>query len=485
LKTELTEKQKEYLDAIKISGDALIVLINDILDLAKVDAGKMTFEQKPFKLSDSVSSMIHLFDAKAKEKGIELEKEYDRSIPATIIGDPVRLQQVVLNLLSNAVKFTNKGKITLGVKMLRDEEEKIILEFSVLDTGIGIPENKLESIFENFQQATNETSRLYGGTGLGLAIVKKLVEAQHGKVWVKSRLDEGSGFYFTLGFRKVKEEEKKKERREEGKKVNKKETKKVGNAKILVVEDVTLNQLLMKTLLEGFGFTADIAGNGKIAIEKMQKNEYDLILMDLQMPEMNGFETTGYIRSKMNSDVPIIALTADVTTVDVEKCRAVGMDDYLAKPINEKLLYSKMMKYLKEEEPEQSGDEQEVVHTINESVTSLEALRQYTKGNEETLREMISIYLEETPRLVNTMKQSIDGMDWEALALAAHALIPSFTVMGMNKEYEDMTKKIQEHAKKKEKAEEISDLVNEIERVCKKACVELEEYLQHTNLKTP
>ncbi|HEY8688119.1 MAG TPA: response regulator, partial [Chitinophagaceae bacterium] len=322
LKTDLSAKQKEYLTAIKMSGDTLIVLINDILDLAKVDAGKMTFEQTPFKMALSISAMLHLFEIKIQEKNLELVKEYDNNIPEVLIGDPVRLHQIILNLLSNAVKFTAKGKITISVRLLNEDEERATIEFAVTDTGIGIPENRIGNIFENFQQATSGTARLFGGTGLGLAIVKQLVEPQGGSISVKSKLEEGSTFSFQLSFQKTNDEAKL-------------ETdiveldKKIKNIKVLVVEDIALNQLLMKTLLDDFGFEFDIAANGEIAIKKLQTKSYDIILMDLQMPVMNGFEATEYIRNTMNSKIPIIALTADVTTVDLAKCKAVGMNDYI------------------------------------------------------------------------------------------------------------------------------------------------------------
>ncbi len=203
LKTELDTKQKEYLKAIKMSGDALIVLINDILDLAKVDAGKMIFEQTPFKMAASISAMIHLFETKIQEKNLKLIKKYDNKIPKVLVGDPVRLHQIILNLVSNAVKFTTKGEITVSVRLLNEDEEKVTIEFSVTDTGIGIPEDKIEHIFENFQQASSETARLYGGTGLGLAIAKQLVESQGGSITVKSKLEEGSTFSFILPFQKT------------------------------------------------------------------------------------------------------------------------------------------------------------------------------------------------------------------------------------------------------------------------------------------
>ncbi len=336
LKTNLVPTQKEYLDAIKISGDGLLVLINDILDLAKTDAGKMTFEEKPFKIEFSIATMHQVFDLKLKEKNLELVKEYDYKIPAVLMGDAARLHQILLNLLSNAVKFTAIGKITVAVRLLHEDKKKATIEFAISDTGTGIEEDKLESIFENFQQATSSTSSSFGGTGLGLAICKQLVEKQGGSISVKSTMDEGSTFSFTLSFQKTNEESKK----ENGEIELEKENKVI---KVLLVEDVKLNQLLMKIILDDFKFEYDIADNGKIAIEKLQSNTYDIILMDLQMPIMNGFEATEYIRKTMKLTIPIIALTADVTTVDVEKCKAVGMNDYVSKPLDEQILYSKIV----------------------------------------------------------------------------------------------------------------------------------------------
>src|SRR5664280_26330 len=281
LKTELSVKQKEYLTSIKMSGDALIVLINDILDLAKVDAGKMTFEQIPFKMSLSIAAMLHLFETKIQEKNLTLIKEYDDRIPEVLLGDPVRLHQIILNLVSNAVKFTSKGKISVTVKLASEDDEKVTIQFSISDTGIGIAKDKMDKIFENFQQASSGTARLYGGTGLGLAIVKQLVDPQNGTISVKSRIDVGSTFSFILPFQKTKADVEIVSELVEldpG----------ITNLKVLVVEDIALNQLLMRTLLDDFGFECDIATNGKIAIEMLQAKSYDIILMDLQMPEMNG-----------------------------------------------------------------------------------------------------------------------------------------------------------------------------------------------------
>jgi PAS domain S-box-containing protein len=340
LKTDLSEKQREYMTAIKLSGDTLLVLINDILDLAKVDSGKMTFEQTPFKMKSSISAILHLFDIKLQEKNLELVKEYDDNIPEVLVGDQVRLHQILLNLMSNAVKFTSSGKITVSVRLLNEDDGIATIEFSVSDTGVGIAENKIKHIFETFRQASSSTARLYGGTGLGLAIVKKLVKLQGGTINVKSKIDEGSTFSIILGFQKTKVEAKS----EDGIFELYPEAKTI---KVLVVEDVPLNQLLMKTILNDFGFDYDIASNGLIAIEKLLAKSYDIILMDLQMPEMNGFEATEYIRKTMNNQIPIIALTADVTTVDLEKCKTISINDYIAKPIDERELHRKIVGLVK------------------------------------------------------------------------------------------------------------------------------------------
>jgi signal transduction histidine kinase len=339
LKTDLSQKQKKYLDAIKISGDGLLVLINDILDLAKTDAGKMTFEEKPFKIELSISTMHQVFDLKIKEKNLELVKEYDNKIPEVLLGDAVRLHQILLNLLSNAVKFTAKGKITVAVRLLHEDKEKATIEFAITDTGTGVSVDKLESIFENFQQATISTSSTYGGTGLGLAICKRLVEKQGGSILVKSKVDEGSTFSFTLSFRKTNVESKK----ESGEAELNKE---IQDIRILVVEDIKINQLLMRAILDDFNFKYDIADNGKIAIKKLQTEVFDIILMDLHMPIMNGFEATDHIRNTMKLKIPIIALTADVTTVDAEKCLAIGMNGYVSKPLDERILHAKICELL-------------------------------------------------------------------------------------------------------------------------------------------
>ncbi|MEQ1666557.1 MAG: response regulator, partial [Bdellovibrionales bacterium] len=370
------------------------------------------------------------------------------------------------------MKFTAYGRITVSVRLVNEDEEQATIEFSVADTGIGIAENKIQNIFDNFQQASSGTSRIYGGTGLGLAIVKQLVEPQGGIITVKSKINKGSVFSFTLPFQKTNAEAAL-------------ETEifeldsEIKNIKVLVVEDMALNQLLMKTLLDDYGFDRDIASNGKIAIEKLEAKNYDIILMDLQMPEMNGFECTEYIRNTLNSKIPIIALTADVTTVDLAKCKAVGMNDYIAKPVDERLLYSKIIGFVKKASTIKNN-----LSPVNDSSLSttlrcidLNYLNNRTKSDPVLMMEMISLFLEQTPPLVIAMKQSFEEKDWTLLQSAVHKMIPSFSIMGISTDFENMAKKVQEFASTQQVSNGMPDLVLQLENICMQACKELtEEY---------
>ena len=314
---------------------------------------------------------------------------------------------------------------------------------------------------------------------MGLAIVKQLVESQGGSISVKSQIDKGSTFSFILSFLKTKailttEAEKK------GLEIELK------NVKALVVEDISLNQLLMKTILDDFGFECDIASNGKIAIEKLQANSYNIVLMDLHMPEMNGFEATEYIRNTMHSKIPIIALTADVTTVDLKKCEAVGMNDYISKPVEERSLFSKMVRLVNNSAPLNPFVSKHNVLISKEGIqekpayekaeyTDLTYLKHRTKSEPILMMEMISIYLEQTPALISSMKQSLLDQDWNLLHKAVHKLIPSFAIMGISSNFENIARKIQENAGIQQNIDEIPELAKQVEKVCMQACEELRE----------
>jgi CheY-like chemotaxis protein len=249
----------------------------------------------------------------------------------------------------------------------------------------------------------------------------------------------------------------------------------IKNIHVLVVEDIPLNQLLMRTLLDDFGFQSDFASNGKIALQKLHDKHFDIVLMDLQMPEMNGFEATEYIRKTMNSKIPIVALTADVTTVDLEKCKRVGMNDYLSKPIDELLLYSKIVKLVKKPLLEKHIEQKDEVKTKKYSYINLSRLHNLTKSKPKLMLELISAYLEQTPGLIKIMNESLKQKEWPALQAVAHKMIPSFSIVGVDIKYEDMTKKIQEYASLEKHLDELPDLVSQVKIVCTQACKELEE----------
>ncbi|MPM02264.1 Sensor histidine kinase RcsC [bioreactor metagenome] len=466
LKTNLSEKQLEYLSAIKTSGEALIVLINDILDLAKVDAGKILFEQIKFKMDLSVAAMLHLFEPRIREKNLMLIKEYDNRIPPVLIGDPVRLHQIILNLVSNAVKFTSEGAITVSVKLLSETADNVVIEFAVKDTGIGIEKEKIKTIFENFQQATSETSRIFGGTGLGLAISKKLVESQGGSIHVKSKPGKGSEFSFILKFSKTNELV---EPENSALEIDNSSIK----IKVLVVEDIVLNQLLMKTILDEFGFDCEIAANGKIAIEMLQSENYDIVLMDLQMPLVNGFEATDYIRNTMHCDIPIVALTADVTTVDLVKCKAVGMNDYMSKPVDERLLFNKIITLVRKPSMKQMSIGEDDEQLQKNTCINLDYLTRISKSNTAVMTEMISLYIDHTSVYIDAMKNGISNSDWTSVRAVVHKMIPTFSIVGISAEYEIMARKILELTQMSNPREEIIKLALQIETVCMQACEEL------------
>ena len=469
LNTELTKKQKEYLTAIKTSGDTLIVLINDILDLAKVDAGKLIFEKTPFKLSVSIKTMLHLFETKILEKNLKLNVNYDYSIPEVIMGDAIRLHQIIINLVSNAIKFTSEGSITIGVQKLSKNEDTITIEFSVADTGIGIEKNNIESIFENLQQAHSQTSRIYGGTGLGLAIVKQLVEAQGGSISVQSEENKGSVFSFILQFDKA-----------HGAIVLDIDAVElvdynINGTKVLVVEDVELNQLLMKTLLDDFGFDCDIVANGKIAIESLENNHYDIILMDIQMPVMNGFQATDYIRNVLKLNTPIIALTADVTTVDLEKCKTFGMNDFIAKPIDDRKLFNKIISLLKKSKSIITTPKIEESQKNAYQFIDMTYLNMITKSNSKLKIEMINLYLKQTPLLISTISESYIQKDFETLKSTIHKLLPSFSIVGIDDKYLELAKKIESNIT----SPQLKNWVLKLENTCNQAILELKTELKN------
>jgi signal transduction histidine kinase/ActR/RegA family two-component response regulator len=339
--TLLNQEQEEYIEIIGISANNLLVIINDILDIAKINSGKIDLEMIDYALDDVLKPIIKIFELKAKEKQITFRTNIDKNIPPALCGDPVKLSQVLTNLINNAIKFTEKGEVVLSILQVEDKDTSVSLQFSIQDTGIGIAEDKVSTVFDSFIQASTDTTRKYGGTGLGLTISKQLVELFGGNITVTSRLGEGSLFTFTITIQK-------------GNVANLVKVLPSANSDysfkgidILLAEDNIINQKVASILLSKQGAAVDIANNGREVLEMLALKKYHLILMDVHMPEMDGYEATMRVRSSGSSsaDIPIIALTASALASEKHKCINAGMNDYLSKPFNAIALYEMVSEY--------------------------------------------------------------------------------------------------------------------------------------------
>jgi signal transduction histidine kinase/CheY-like chemotaxis protein len=341
--TEINAKQTEYLKSVKYSSNHLLAIINDILELSKIKAGQLELEQVAIPAHDLFHSVINTVMINAQNKGLDLKTEIHDNVPKGIKGDAVRMGQILLNLLNNAIKFTNQGAVKLTVAKVHHQVGDFI-RVEVCDTGIGISDEKLSAVFDDFKQAESSTTRLYGGTGLGLSISKKLVELHSGKIGVNSKLGEGSTFWFEVPCIpcNVKEDS-------DSEFTNKISEHEGFEARILLAEDNDMNRALAQNIFSAWGdkFQLTCVENGKAAIEELSENDYDLILMDLQMPVMDGFTACEFIRKEMDPpkrDIPVIALTADVLSAERKKAFRVGMNEYVTKPFKPEDLYFKMFK---------------------------------------------------------------------------------------------------------------------------------------------
>ena len=346
LYTDLTNEQKEYLDMIKLSSGHMMEIIDDILDISKIEAGKLDLKPIDFNIRDSLGATLKTFAIKARKKGLKLAFNVQTDVPYILTGDLARLQQIIINLVSNSIKFTNTGETGIYVESESRTEDVVTLHFAVSDTGIGIPEEKQKLIFEVFTQADGSSTRKFGGTGLGLAISGSLVNMMNGDIWVESEVGKGSTFHFTARFGIAHELEKQELSKEivsseyesSDIQVNSKNRKRLN---ILLAEDNEISQTLTVKILEKEGHSVTVANNGIEAVNNFENQPFDLILMDVQMPEMSGFEATAAIRDKekeTGKHIPVIAITAHAMKGDREKCLEAGMDGYVAKPVNTKEL---------------------------------------------------------------------------------------------------------------------------------------------------
>jgi CheY-like chemotaxis protein/nitrogen-specific signal transduction histidine kinase len=341
-KKNLGEKEKEYVKVIKTAGEKLLLIINDILDISKIEAGMMSFESVSFSIKETLKSLNVMFSERARQKNIELEFNCDKSVPDILRGDHTRLTQIIINLVDNAIKFTREGNVMMNVTMRNRDGNKVSVEFSVSDTGIGIPPEKINTIFERFTQAEKHTTRMYGGTGLGLSIARQLVELQGGEITVKSEINKGTVFTFWIPYTITTQTL---EVSESVDSVCNMEY--LSKLKVLLVEDSLLNVQLVSSLFSENNLNLQVAENGRLCLQMLKENEYDIVLMDMEMPVMNGYEATNEIRQTLKSNIPIIAITAHAMAGERERCLNLGMNDYVSKPINSVLLFEKMFELTK------------------------------------------------------------------------------------------------------------------------------------------
>lgn len=463
-KTPLSEEQDKFVSTIKTSSDNIVIIANDILDLTKIDSGKIEFESINFILSELVDELIFMLQVKARAKGLILKVNYDKSLPPVIVGDPLRLSQILMNLINNAIKFTEKGEVAVDVHCLHQYENLVKIGFTVTDTGIGIRKERLKNVFNRFEQEDKDTTRKYGGAGLGLSITKQLVELQGGSISVRSRWGEGTTFSVRLeypegDFEQVSREEEALIPAEE-----------MGDFSLLLVDDNMLNRTILSDLLLDWNprLKIDQAENGKRAIEKIRANDYAIILMDIQMPEMNGYQASTYIREQFlppKNKVPVIAMTAHALGGIADKIVEAGMDDYVSKPINMSHLVKKLSEHLKIK----LASPKKVYSTIN-----LDHLKQLTNNDEQKIVKYIDIFLKNFKQDREQLQKHLEAENWVELSRVAHKMKGTTSYMGI-KELELIFADAQHYGEEDINPGELEEVLMRIDSLCDAAVDELLE----------
>ncbi len=458
LSTEVLPKQKEYLQMVKMSANSLLTIINDILDFSKIEAGKMVLKKQEFNLKEVIITTIKTMAPGANDKGLEIIYYLEPDLPLNLYGDPVRLQQIFFNLVGNAIKFTNEGHVLIKGKKVSEFQtanpgtEQVMLEFSVTDTGIGIPEGKTEKLFKSFSQLDNSTTRSHGGTGLGLIISKSLVERMGGNIKVESKTGQGSTFIFSV-IMETKDRSLNLQINDDPQIIKRSSltTNKATNnnnslnGRVLLAEDNLVNQKLIEALLENVGLEVTSVGNGLDVISKFIENEYDLILMDVSMPEMDGLEAARIIREKekqQGGHIPIIALTAYAMKGDKEKFLRSGMDAYLAKPINAGDLYSKLEFFLNRH-----------INLAKVSSVMLE--------DRVLMKEIARVFLINYPETLSSLWEQVKSKDCHQLEKVIHKFRGSISYFGAEKALK-IADEIESFARCNN-LDNIENLINELE----------------------
>lgn len=416
-RTRLDQEQTKCLDAIRKSADNLMQIINDMLDFSKISANQFTFEEIEFNLAELVQDILDLMDNKARERNNMLVTFMAPDVPMVVNGDPLRLRQVILNLVSNAIKFTENGQIKLKVNRLEETDDTILLEFTVEDSGIGIPGEKLHTIFESFNQGSNDITRRYGGTGLGLTISKNIVEMQGGTLTVRSQPQAGSAFTFSIPFRKVTTPHHQVPETPQPKEEY--VPNKLSGSRVLVAESDKINQLLITNLLNDWGIKTDVVGTGLDALEKVFENTYDLLILDMHLPVMDGYEVLAKIRSgnTVSAKMPIVAFTTNTLHHSAEKCLEHGANTCLLKPFDTNELLETVVHLLR---PGGTSDRASV---------NMKALIGMAGDNPSFLLEVLSMYIESTPLAVKKLLDLIEEGQLDEARIHLAGLYDSVSVL--------------------------------------------------------
>ena len=435
--TNPSQEQREYLEALQFSADSLIGIISNILDLSKIEANEIEFDEQAFSLKQLLHALQRTYQLKVQDKAVAVLVDLDPSLNFQLLGDQVRLNQILSNLLSNAAKFTQKGHIGVEVKLEARAGVKVWLGFQIFDTGMGIPKESIELIFQNFKQANPSIHRQFGGTGLGLSIVKQLVELQGGKIEVHSVLGQGTRFKVSLPFEALNLADSYQTKSNEPSPPPLKQEALFEGFRILVAEDNSMNQKLIGRILKDWGCHYDIAQDGLEALDLLEQNSYDLILMDLHMPRLDGCEATEQLRNKTgnpNQHKPIIALTAAALLDEKNRVLEAGMNEFVSKPFSPKMLREVMLKYLispSVKEPKLSQAEGKQISSFNSDKLDLSYLKELSGGDGIFIREILETFIRETPTDLSRLEEASHKQDLEQLQKIAHRLRSSLQMLGL------------------------------------------------------
>ena len=470
-KTNLNPKQEEYTKLILESADNLLHIVNDVLDFTKIESGKIELESIPFLLEEKISNTLKTFIFKIEEKGLELV--FDNQVPTdtVLVGDPFRLGQVLNNLISNALKFTESGKITVHAAQIQEVNQLPIFEFIVSDTGIGISPENLANIFEEFVQASSETSRKYGGTGLGLTITKNLIEMQGGTIKAESTLNKGTKFIVRLPYQIG----------ENSMLTNSKEEvafTQIDKKRILVAEDVTINQIIVKQILEEWGHEVVLVSNGQEAFDAHKKKDFDLILMDIHMPEVDGYEATQMIRhmgDTIKAAVPIVALTANAFKQETDRFAEAGFNDYITKPFTEAGLYDCIKKQLQLNSPVDFSKKlkQKIAEENSEKLYDLSALQGIEQDDTAFLKEIVMVFIKNTTIDIRNLLKAIESNNSNEIFQLAHRMKSSIYSLGIKQAYKTV-ESIEFYAKTGEQLDKIPDLGAQLNQTIQAVIVQLQ-----------